>query len=1228
MKFHFRSACRYLATACLFASTSAASAQVFPLPTRFDFKPSGTATVPGSVAVGEDALFGVYGDYGFSSAPIDARVGENPAHDVIDRGDDDRPLVRGCVRLNSNAQFTCYVTPNQLVRVRVLLAHIPFYWKPGTVKIESFPTALYDISVLASEGTALKTVASDIDLRTYSVKGKLTTEVGSYRKVWFTAKADATGKLRLQFTGPAGAPIPVSAVELYPFVPAPITYKRVGSTWLTSSSGQTIPGLASFHSKDFESASRSFLSISDPLTRANALLWLAGWFESSQDGFTTALDSAVEILASPSLASNPRAIEFRDRISDYRLAERHFALRNYSKASALPPEGFGYFNKDDPTATFAVPPGASGTAPRHLYLAENLYYQVAGSQSLQPITQHNAGSHADARYEVFPLAFRALDKVARLHYTMNSLHSHKAGTSSDPSALAGIERYEALWSEFDSGGFRTNEFSRCAELGLMCWVASPNSHIHSENGGVFENFTGVDVPSSWLDPAYAWWIPQIESPFPNPSTAQPWSTLQREYLRSYRAVLDWWLENRFESGEFGGGTGDDPELIALLAGPLQALRQPDDATRREAFEQSARRVLESDDVVDGYYAGVATDVEHTAEFTSYPIRTGLSLAPNDPYYLRAALEVAKHVTYPSDPSKAWAGSDANGDLRFHAFHFNSFGPPSLGDPVFDTTFVDIPFDGKALLPAFELLTHAPVPAVSAMVSSWARSWREASLETDPARPRGLVPASQTTGLNGPTPASWWLASFGGGPGVNFPANISTLSYVYSGAFVSAYAQGGPNAYEFLVPTVELVKAMVVLQAELDAGQTVSGISTVGHPNWALNQLRLAQSFFENVARMRVAIATNPELWSIDDPYVPGTAPYVDQAFLTSLDALLEKNSGGYLTHLTIPQTGPNPAAGAYSRKGKNGLISDYSRGAAWLRNYFPLATTHALFTDRVFVFHGSSHQSLHGAFTGETLGAEVPRPIVTFETPAQSPDSLDLATLVNDLAVKEGTTNPRLRILLYDFEPVARTVDFRLWDRLPFGRYRMRLGASDPNTDYFSSGFSESIIDFDRSGARFSITLPPQSLQLLELEWFQALSPPTSFDLAVSSSATQAWISGDVTAGFTAHVTSTVFSTALAATPGNTARAYVSLLDPTGVPVLLNGLGDVEVELPIPTNHPPLAAVTGYAMASAPITVSSPLTNDAVALLATGYSLRFRIQVSATGDLYPQNNSAFATTGF
>lgn len=1194
-------------------------AQVFQLPAAFDMKPAGTSTIPGRVAVNASTIYGVSGDYGFSVAPLDARFGDRPAHDVVDRDDDDRPIVRGCVRVASGTEFVCYVQPNQIVRARVLLAHQPFYYKPGTVKYDAFPTALYGLSVLCSEGSALKTVASKIDLRTPVTKAKLETDLGSYRKVWFTGKADANGQLRIQFTSSTGSLVPVSGIELYPYVALPITYKRQGSTWLSSTSG-SIPGLAEFHARDFATAHQKFLTITDPLTRATALLWLAGWLEGSAEGYSSALTEAASALSSPLLASNPRAFELRDRLADFRLAELHFSLRNYEKATNLPPSGLGYFNPDYPGAAFAVMPGDTGNAHRHFYLAETLYYQVSGSQSLEPISQWNGNSNPDARFEVFPLAFRALDRIARMYYAMNSLHGYFAGTQIDPGSLAAIELYEKIWSDFDLGGFRANEFNGCSELDVACWIASNASHDHGSNGGVWTNYDGSSIPSTYFASSEAWWTPLVV-PSPPPPAAPIWAVEQRRYLTAYRSALAWWISHRAEDGEFGGGDGDDSELVALLHGPLAALRQPLDPLFRNELLRSCDRSLEGPNVADGYYSGPPVDVEHSAEFTSYPIRVALALGPGDPHYLQSALDVSKHVAYPGNSEFAWTDTDGSGQRVFKSFYFNHEGPPSTEEAPSPNVFVDVPLNGKALVPTFQWLRHAHDPMVADLVTDWAANWRTAALLPALDRPLGLAPASLKLN-NASTGAPWWQAAPGVMSSYDFPANRSSLRYLHSAASLLAWEQGGANAYQNLVPMIELLRGVLDLEATLAAGGTPSGINTFGSKNWALDQLRNDSDFLDDVATMKQAIATDPQLRVIDDPYQAGSAPYVDTTFMSALDDYLSNHGFGYLTHLAVAQTGPNPLLGQYSRKGKSQLIDQLQTGANWLAHYFPLATTHALYTDRAFVFTGISHQVLHGMFTGDVIASPLPQPIVTWETPASASSPLDIAILVNDLAVKENTTNTRLRVLLYNFEGTARSVDFRLWNRLPPGKYTMRVGAADSETDYFAGPFSAWPVDLAVPGTKYTITVPAQELTLLEIEWFAALPAASGFDLAVSDKDTQASIRGDAGSGFTLSVTTQIGNASSAPAPGGTARLFTSLYTPGGTPLPLNALGATEVELPLTMNHSPLPGVSSYAIPTSAASLALPLPTTVIALLAQGYFLRFRFLVSTGNDLHPHNDIA------
>lgn len=1208
--------------ACLGLLAAPASAQVFQLPVYFSFRPKAVEPLPGCVTVHELSVDGASGDYGFASAPLDALIGEGSFHDLVDRDDDDRPLLKSCVRVATGNEFRCRIAPNTTVRARLLLAHVPPYYGPGTTHYVYQPTAVYDIMVQASNGSALKVIASDVDLRTPFEKGKLTTDLGSYRKLWFTAKSDASGLLRFRVTSPSAAKIPLCALELYPFVAAPIRYQRIGSTYLQSTSGSTIPGLAEFNAGDYGAALTKFTAIADPLTRASAFLWLAGWLDGSEQGFPYLADQADASLAAPALQTNPRVRELRDQIQDFRMAELHFGLRYYSKSYALPPDGYGYFNPAYPGAIFAATPSSSSNAARHLYLAENLYRQVTET-SLQPIIQWNGGAHPDPQHEVPPLAFRALDRIARIHYSMNSVHAYLNGSTPSQESLEPILLYESIWRDFDSGGFRQGEFKNSGELAMLCWMVQDQNHVHSENGGLPDHWTGADVPASWLDLNRAWWKPYLPTGLSAPPGAPSWAVAEREYLVSLRAAANWWVDSQGAPGEFGGGPGDDPELAALLATPLVALRQPADDLARESLVESSDVVLDGNYVGDGYYDEVLVDVEHSAEFTSYPLKTALALKPGDPHYLQACLDVAKHLSYAGNAPQAWAKAAPDGQLRFQSFYFNAGGAAPPSDPLFQGVQYDVPLNGKALMPAFQFLVRSRHPQLETELASWASAWVDDALAASGAKPRGLVPAGvrstdQAFGNGG----QWWTLS-GGGSSYAYPQNASSLTFLYSGAFDLGHSLGGANAHQYLVPMVTLAKGLIALDKALDAGQTPSDLGVVGSSNWALYNLLLEGSFLADLALLRSTLLTDAALKTIDDPYEPGTSPYVTAQFQADLDALLSQYSGSYLFYLAQPQTAINVATNQWLRKGKNILIASLQRGSGWLRNFFPLGTTHALFTDRAFVYNSDSHQTLYGMLTGDRIGGGAGQPIATWETPSDATAPLEIAVLVNDLTAKEGTSNDRLRILLYNFQPVARTVDFRLWQRLALGKYWMRTGAASDDSDWFVSGYAETSVDFDRRGRKFSLTVPGQTQVLLELERYASLTPPSAFDVALSTDEAGVTLT-QAGSTFVATVSAKTFNTGSAASPANPVRLYASLLSPTGAAVPVNGLGQLEIELPLTTNAPALPAVTSYQLPSAPATLAVPLSNDVCALLALGYQIRFRFRADVAGDFDPLNNEAVA----
>lgn len=1125
---------------------------------------------------------------------------------MVDRDDDERDLLAGCVRVSPSTRFTILLPPLTKVRVRVVLASVPRWYSPGTKHYIAESTRLDDLALSVTKGASgTVQVASDIDLRTLWKKGSLESDIGSYRKVWFTGTSGSDGKLRIGFLGPTGAKIGVAAIDVFPFQNAPLVYHRSGNTWLASPTGASIPGLDAFHAHDYSAARSAFLNISNPLTRAYALAFLAGWPDGVDDDFSDELEAIESALASPSLANDARALELSDRLGDFALAEQHYSLRAYSNAYALPPEGLGYFNQSDPNVVLAAPQSEK-SAEKHYYLAETLYAHAAG-HTFDPIVAWNAGTFGDADFEMSPFALRSLDRIAKIHQGLNATHGYLNGGVPDPNRLALLDLAENIFRGFESYGFLSKEIAGNAELAALAYAARPDVHHHSENGGLFEHWDGASINSASFVASKAWWKDVILAQDSDPNVP-PWADYQRRYLHALRGAVDWWIATRLKNGEFGGGEGDDPELAGVLMLPLAAMQHSSDTSTRDGLLSSAYAVLDSEWVANGYYAGTITDVEHTAEFTTYPLVTGLALKPGDPDLLQRCLDVARHVAAPEGTEAAWTILDGQGRRRFQSYLFNANGPGDPLSPDFAPYQCDVPLNGRALVPALSFLGQYGNPTLEQHLFDWLRSWRHDALAPTSGVPLGLVPATirasdYSIGTNG----QWWKAP-AGSSSYDFPNNLESLAQLYSGFFHFAYGIDD-EGYLWLLPTLRLLQGVLDLEAKIDAGQSPADINTTGTANWALNALRNSSSFWEIAANARPLLATDPTLTTVDDPSIVGTAPYVTSTFLNALETALGKHDIGYPTHLGLSQGPIDVAGGTYGRKGKIGLTIQLTDGTRWLESYFPLATTSVLYSDRAFLFQNNSHRALYGMLTGGSIGAGPPTHIVTWAQASPSDPPLDAAILVNDFGKNDATNAPRLRILAYNFSNTDSPVRMRLWNRLPLGSYVMRTGEALASTDYFKNGvFTAQTIDFDQRGKGFDLTLKARKLQLIELERTGNAAPTANFDLALGMTADPAIVDSPLGVSLSASA----YNFSDQTVPGEDVVARVRVLDKNGATVSIGSFGTNPIEFSLDSEFTGISGFDGYTAPTTPIAFTLPLPDPALKLLGAGH----RIEITITS-LFP-----------
>lgn len=1204
---------RSLVPLCLALALAAGALDV---PLRFDMAPAAIAPADGYVLASPASLYSAGAGFGFETAPAGAKNGDAPCQDVLDRADDERAILKNGVLLSSGTAFRVDLAPHSKVRVRAVLASIPHYYGVTGNHYVIEPTDVYGLEVYATKGAAgLKRVADDVDLRTPYAKGSVATDHGSYRKLWFTATADSAGTLRIRFDAPgAGALIPLAALEIYAFQALPLVYQRAGGGYLASTVG-AVPGLDGFNAGDaaalYQAAAEG---PGDPLLRATALLWCRGWLDGDALEYAGADALAAELLADPALVDAARAIELCDQLEDFRLGELHYGLLAYSAGSAAPPAGYGYFDASDPDAVFATPVTSKYDAPRHLYLAETLFRQIAGA-SLAPILQQNAGTNPDPDFEVAPLSFRALDRIARIWHGMNPTHSYLSGGTPDANFLYGLDLAEAIWRGFDDGGFLALEFAGNAELAALAYMARPEVHHHEKNGGLLENWNGADVASAAFDLDGAWWQGELEPPSAPDPNVPAWASAQRAYLRAFRGAAQWWFEQRQRDGEFGGGPGDDPELLGLLAPILAGIRPADDAASDAAVRAAVDAQFASELVDDGYYAGAPTDVEHSAEFTSYPLSVALLADPTDPALLQAALDVARHLAAPHAPAEPWAVLDPSGHLRFRSFWFTAAGPPDGADPLYGLFDRDVPLNGRALQPALAFLGVLRNPTLESDLLSWVDGWRAVALQPDAARPKGLVPASvRASDLLVGDAGQWWKASPQGGS-YHFPSNVPAVAALYGAYFGAAHKLAPAGGAEFLVPMVRLLKSLAALDVLLDAGAPPGDVGVAGTSNWALYALMQSQDFWNAAAELRAAILGDAWLRAADDPDEAGTAPYVTDAFAAAFDGMLAQRAFGYPAYLAVPQGPIDVAGGTYGRKGKTALTSSLQRGAGWLENYFPLGTSLALFTDRAFLFNQGSHETLFGMLTGGTFTRAATTRVVAAERAGAAAADLDVAILVNDLGKVGATDHDRLRVLVWNFG-AATTLRLRLWNRLGFGSYAVRTGKALTATDWFAGGaYAESVFAFERRGQALDVAILGGDLTLVELERTAAGGAAAGFDLAL----------GELELAVEAGASS--------GAPDLVVRALAMNLGSEAIPAagvratleLWNGDAMAkQAELPLAGGFAALPAVDGYDLPQVEAELRVALAPPLVKLLALGRTLRVRFENAAGADLVAENDAAAA----
>jgi hypothetical protein len=174
-------------------------------------------------------------------------------------------------------------------------------------------------------------------------------------------------------------------------------------------------------------------------------------------------------------------------------------------------------------------------------------------------------------------------------------------------------------------------------------------------------------PANEIAAGYWGWINRAETPPPYQEPPPPagvplWAHRQLALVRQFRDVVDWWVERRqIETGEFGGGLGDDTDMIqnwpavALLDGPAPRVRD------------SVRRVLEAcyrQGMIERGMNRHRTDALHAYEEGMNAYGPAFLLDYGNPVLFERMLETASH--YPR-----LTGVNAAGHRHFRSYQYSA-----------------------------------------------------------------------------------------------------------------------------------------------------------------------------------------------------------------------------------------------------------------------------------------------------------------------------------------------------------------------------------------------------------------------------------------------------------------------------------------------------------------------------------------------------------------------------
>ncbi len=1085
--------------------------------------------------------------------------------------------------------------PDTLYRVRLEVGALyPWVDLVDPIYFEFYPSTSHDVRIEVQEPFNPGPVnwipaAKNIRCTTSHDANTYETILAGIVPIWVLVRSDSNGILRIRLSIDSSDPLFFAGFELHEHEPLPIVYKSSGGSSLQAYTPGVVPFVNSLNAGNHAGAKKQAFAIVDEFERGVALTHLVGWLDGSRDNGFHLIKWARRALTS-SLPTHPGAAWLLDELDSFQRALDHLSASGYKWAYAPPEEGgMGFLNPDCESQLVSISDLTPTNANAHIAIRElrGITAAVSNDSLLQDLADWNLGNLPEGEWEPSPLVFAALKLVGSAMVDMNPMLNVN---QSDPHSVALEQDRKNIFMNFTGLGFAAADFPSDMELILYDAYVTSGEHPNKWDLVDIENlFTSAQIKSSW-------WGQEVALLRDDP-TAPPWANLQRNQTRISRNILKYWFTERLEHCELGGGWGDDVELMGQFSKMLGGRQDQADRCTLDALDDMIRYGFyeTGGEVVDGYYGGEMTDVEHSGEYTTDPYITASAIHGHTACCAETALGVAKHILYSTNPTKAFAGPTSLGRLHFKSYYFTTNGPDS--DPEHQ---IDILLNGRAVYPATATCFEAPLDPSHPMIAdltSWAEAWRDDAADTTGGKPAGwhgpVQWPSNQFGKNG----YWWTHKGNSSDKSLFTTGLH--SFTLELLRMAYHRSQDHDRWEHLIPAVRMFRAVKDWE---DAGMP-QGLT--GDNYWAAELFKSASRFGPLVILHVADLENDTDLNTEIDP-LGGGSTYVDQDLIDRMKTWAEDEYLGQHGMIKYALREYEYAHGQNKAKLTSVFEGMYENAITYLRTMYPLLTKHVIHTDRVFLSHkgyGPGNLTAAACSTILTEGLAF-HPLVRWRS--RLGDGQDLAVQCN---YREYESNI-YSAFAYNFESGPMSTTVMLDKGLAPGEYLVEWGQASVDFDLFPSWATvySQVVQKRGTAVPAVVDLEPGLNLVRVTRQGDPDQPAAGYDLAVDPPMLEI---SHGPGGFGMELKARIANAGRTASPQATLNLYASILNPDGS--IMPITGQPEEVLVASQQVPSIAATTGWTLEELELSSSLSLGNTFDTILISGFGIQVRAEVVADG---------------